>query len=202
MGVVCPDPQLRQALRAHPLGRHLIAAESLFCALSAVLGTPTLSARTLRLAPHPTAPRAARDFVTRILQEWHLGPVVPHAVLLVSELVASSCTHAGTDIDVSMVWDRGALRLAVTDQGPTLAGQPHTDPDLREPGLSVVGELSRTSGFLPTSNGGTFTWAVLDAPRNPPSGPAEDKRTVALTSKHAQTPAEEYSGPTIEQDIR
>lgn len=202
LAVVCPDRHLREALSAHLLGRHLIAADSLFCALTEVLATPALTARTLRLAPHPTAPHAARNFVIRILQQWQLSPIVPLATRVVSELVASSSVHAGTDIELSIVWDRGALRLAVTDQGPALAGQPHSDPDLYEPGLSVVGRLSRTCGFLPTANGGTQTWAVLDAPRSPTAGPAENERTEALISSRAQALAEQYSSPTIEQGIR
>jgi hypothetical protein len=31
--------------------------------------------------------------------------------------VASSSVHADTDIDLSVVWDRGALRLSVGDRG-------------------------------------------------------------------------------------
>jgi hypothetical protein len=165
VAVACPDPQVREVLRAHPLGGHLILTTSLFSAVSAVLATPALTVESRRLAPHPTAPRASRDFVTRTLLDWRLGRVIPFASLVVSELVSSSTINAGTDIDLSVVWDRGALRLAVRDHGPALPGQLPSAVDLHGRGLNVVTGLSRTFGVLPTSDGGKVVWAVLDAPR-------------------------------------
>jgi hypothetical protein len=63
VAVACPDPQVREALAAHPVGGQLIVTASLFSAVSAVLATPALAVEWLHLAPHPTAPRASRDFV-------------------------------------------------------------------------------------------------------------------------------------------
>ena len=63
VAVACPDPQVREALAAHPVGGQLIVTASLFPAVSAVLATPALAVEWLHLAPHPTAPRASRDFV-------------------------------------------------------------------------------------------------------------------------------------------
>jgi len=168
VAVACPDPQVRAALRAHPLGGHLIVAESLFCAISKVLATPTLTIGRLRLAPHPTAPRASRNFVTRTLLDWQLSRVTAYASLVVSELVTSSCINAGTDIDLSVVWNLGALRLCVRDHGPGLPGQPHPDLDLHGRRLTVVARLARAFGVLSTANGGKVVWAVLDAPRQSP----------------------------------
>jgi hypothetical protein len=168
VGVVCPHPQVREALGAHTLGAHLIVTESLFSAISAVLALPTLTPKRLRLAPHPTAPRAARDFVTRALLGWQLNELAPIASLVVSELVTRSSFEAGTDIDLSVVWNLGALRLTVRDHGPRLPGQRHSDPDLHEQGLTLVAGLSRAFGILPTADGGKVVWAVLDAPRPPP----------------------------------
>ena len=169
VAVACPDPRVREALHAHPLGGHLIATASLFSAVSAVLATPTLAVEWLRLAPHPTAPRAARNFVTRTLLDWGLGRAIPSATLVVSELVISSSVHAGTDIDLSVVWDRGALRLTVRDHGPALPNQSCSVLDLHGRGLTVVAGLSRAFGALPTADGGKVVWAVLDAPRLRPS---------------------------------
>jgi hypothetical protein len=67
VAVACPDPVARRALRAHPLGGHLIVTELLAPAIAAVLETPYLMVRSLRLAAHPTAPRACREFLTRTL---------------------------------------------------------------------------------------------------------------------------------------
>jgi len=168
VAVACPDPLVRDALRVHPLGRHLITAESLFSAMTAVWAIPDQVVQSLVLAPHPTAPRASRDFVTRTLLDWRLSRVIPAASLVVSALVASSTTHAGTVIDLSVIWDRGALRLSVRDHGPALPGQTPSDPDLQRRGLTVVAALSRAFGVLPTNDGGEVLWAVLEAPRPSP----------------------------------
>ena len=169
VAVACPDPRVREALRAHPLGGHLIVTVSLFSAVSAVLATPTLAIQSLHLAPHPTAPRASRDFVTRTLLDWRLGRVIPFASLVVSELVASSSVNVGTDIDLSVTWDRGALRLTVQDHGPALSHQPYSHLDPHERVLAVVAGLSRAFGVLPTADGGRVVWAVLNAPQPRPS---------------------------------
>jgi len=193
VAVACPDPRVREALRAHPLGGHLIVTVSLFSAVSAVLATPTLAIQSLHLAPHPTAPRASRDFVTRTLLDWRLNRVIPFASLVVSELVASSSTNAGTDIDLSVVWNLGALRLTVRDHGPALPDQPHPVLDLLGRRLTVVAGLSRAFGVLPTADGGKVIWAVLGAPRTPSlSGPHRSaiERQESLIVSNARILAE------------
>src|SRR5450631_1667868 len=137
VAVACPNPWVRDALRVQPLGGQLITAESVSCAMSSVLATPYLIVQCLHLAAHPTAPRAARNFVTRTLLGWRLTRIIPFASLLVSQLVASSSVHAGTDIDLSVVWDRGALRLSVGDHGPAQTGQPPA-PKLHGRGRTVL----------------------------------------------------------------
>jgi len=169
VAVACTDPRVREALRAQPLSGHLIVTSSLFSAVSAVLATPALAVESRRFAAHPTAPRAAREFVTRTLMGWQLGRVIPFASLVISELVSSSSINAGTDIDLSVVWDRGALRLTVRDHGPALPGQRPSPLYLHGRRLTVVAGLSRTFGVLPTSDGGKVVWAVLDAPRPHPT---------------------------------
>jgi hypothetical protein len=169
VAVACPDPRVREALRADPLGAHLIVTESLFSAVSAVLTTPAMVVERLRLAPHPTAARASREFVARTLLDWRLGRVIPVASLVVSELVASSTINAGTEIDLAVVWNQGALRLTVRDRGPALPGQHPAVLELKGRRLTVVAGLSRVFGVLPTSDGGKVVWAVLEAPRSRPS---------------------------------
>ena len=166
VAVACPDPQVREKLKADPLGRHLIVTGSTFSAVSAVLSTPTLVVERLRLAADPTAPRASRSFVTRILKDWRLDPVIPFARMVVGRLVANSMLTVGTAIDLSVSWDAGALRLTIADHGPALLGPRPSDPDLQGRGLTVaVAGLSRTFGVLPTADGGKVIWAVLQAPR-------------------------------------
>jgi len=165
IGVATADPLVRMALRAHPLGRRLIASESLFCAVSEVLATPAPTIERLRLTPHPTAPRAARDFVTRTLLDWQLNRVVPFASLVVSKLVASSFVNDGSDFEVSVAWSLGALRLTVRAHHPGLLGQWDSGSDLDGRDLAAVSRLSRACGTAPTANGGKVVWAVLGAPR-------------------------------------
>jgi hypothetical protein len=165
VAVACPNHRVREYLRAHPLGGHLILTASLFSAISEVLETPSIAVQALHLSAHPTAPRAARDFVTRTLLDWRLGRVIPFASLVVGELVASSSMCAGTDIDLSVLWNLGVLRLTVRDDGPALPSQTHCGPDLHGRGLTVVAGLTRAFGVLPAAGGGKVVWAVLDAPR-------------------------------------
>jgi hypothetical protein len=165
--VVSSDPQVRAALAAHPLGGRLTLAESLFSAVTAVLAAPVVSVERLRLSPHPTAPHASRDFVTRTLLDWRLGRAIPDACLVMSDLVGRSIINAGTDIEVTVAWHRGALRLTVRDHGPALADQP-ADPDLHRAELTVASGLARACAVVPTADGGKVAWAVLEAPRTLP----------------------------------
>jgi hypothetical protein len=165
IAMASPDPQVRKALAAHPVGKELILAASMSSAVFAVLATPAVAIERIRLAPHPTAPRASRNFVTRTLLDWRLGRVIPFASLVVSELVSSSTVDAGTDIELCVAWGRGALRLSVRDHGPALPDQPPAALNLHKGSLTVVAGLSRAFGVLPTPDGGKAVWAILDAHR-------------------------------------
>jgi hypothetical protein len=149
-----------------------------------VLASPALDVERLRLAPHPTAPRASRDFVTRTLLDWRLGRAIPFASLVVSEIVASSTINAGTDIDLSVAWNLGALRLAVRDHGPALPHQRPSVLGLHGRGLTVVAGLSRVFGVMPAADGGKVVWAVLESPR---SG-ASDRRRPRHDPLHQEPP--------------
>ena len=177
VAMACPDPRVRQALAVHPLGGHLILASSIRSAVSSVLASPIPAAEWLRLAPHPTAPRASRDFVTRTLLDWGLGRVIPSAGLVVNKLVTNSTVHAGTDIDLSVAWNLGALRLAVRDNSPDLPRQRRPHLDLRGRGVSVVAAFSRAFGVLPTADGGKVVWAVLNAAQPRPASSTNRSRS-------------------------
>jgi hypothetical protein len=169
VAVACPNPRLREALSNHPLGRHLIVTTSVAPVLSAVLATPIPDVDCLALTPHPTAPRASREFVARALVRWGLGPMVPAASLVASELVTNSTIHAGTAIELSVAWNLGLLRVTVRDKSPDLPrAQFPQFVDVHGRGLSVVAALSRAFGVLPTADGGKAVWAVLNAARPKP----------------------------------
>jgi len=180
VAVACLDPKVREALRAHPLGGHLIVTASTLHAASAVLSSPVPAIEWLRLAPHPTAPSVSRDFVAHTLLDWGLGTLIPSASLVVSELVTNSTIHAGTDIDLSVAWNLGALRLTVRDRSPELPRQRYSPLDVCGRGLFVVAGLSRAVGVLPTSDGGKVVWAVLNAAR--PLSPTSPRRPELVTT--------------------
>lgn len=163
VAVASPDASVRDDLRRKPLGGHLLVTESVRLALSTVLETAAPVAQSLRLAPHPTAPRASRDFVSRTLLDWQLGPRIPTACLVVSELVTNAMVHAGTDIDLSLAAHRGILRVTVRDHGAGLPLHLVAPVGLHGRGLAVVAGLSRGWGVLPTAGGGKVVWAVIDS---------------------------------------
>jgi anti-sigma regulatory factor (Ser/Thr protein kinase) len=184
VAVACPDPLVREALSNHPVGRHLILTASVAPVLSEVLATPIPDVDCLMLTPHPTAPRASRDFVVRALLRWGLGPLIPAASLIVSELVTNSTIHAGTDIKLSVEWNLGLLRLTVRDKSPDLPRQQFPQClDVHGRGLNVVAALSRAFGVLPTAEGGKAVWAVLNAARPQPSTINGMNRLTAVLEK-------------------
>ena len=142
------NPLAGETLSGKPLGCHLIVSTCLRQALSSVLQAASPALELLRLAPHPTAPRACRDFVTRTLLDWRLSQFIAPAALVVSELVMNAITHAETDIDVSISAHQQQIRVAVRDHslhppvGPRSADAPR-------PGLPIVACLSRAWGVLP-----------------------------------------------------
>jgi hypothetical protein len=163
VAVACPDEQVRNNLRSKPLGEHLLVTASVRLALSSILRSPTTVVQSLRLTPHPTSPRAARDFVSRTLLDWQLGQRIPIACLLVSELATNAMLHAGTAYDVSLAAHLQDLRVSVRDHSPGMS-MPHGEHlDLNGRGVTLLADLSRAWGVLPAADGGKIVWAVLDA---------------------------------------
>jgi hypothetical protein len=168
VAVACPDPQVRQALRAHLLGRRLIVTASLLSARAAVLATRTLTVERLRLAEHPTAPRAARDFVTHTLglasEPGHsLGK--PGGKRARGEL-EYQCRHRHRPVRRLEPWGAAPDRSRPRSRP---AGSAVSSFGLHRRGLTIVAGLSRAFGVLPTADGGKVVWAVLEAPRPRPS---------------------------------
>jgi hypothetical protein len=172
VAVACPFPRVRDALRSHSLGHHLLVTPSLLSAMTAVMATRVLTVERLRLAPDQAAPRLAREFLHRTLLRWRLDPVIPSASMVISELVSNAAMDASKDIDVSITWDHGGLRLTVRDDGADLPPQPYSHLDSHGRRLSVVALLSRAFGALPTAGGGKVVWAVVDASRGAWEQPA------------------------------
>ena len=167
VAVTCLGRRDGQTLRTNLLGGHLTVTASLPPALSAILQSARPAGVTRRLAPHPTAPRAARDLVSRALVDWRLSQQIPDACLVVSELVTNAMIHAGTDIDVTLAEHRRSVRVAVRDHNHVLPVERRGRSDEHGRGLGIVAELASAWGVLPHSDGGKVVWAVFDAAPRP-----------------------------------
>lgn len=183
VAVACRDAQVRAALKAHPVGGHLIVTKSVLIAVAEVLATPAPAVEWLRLAPSPNAARTARDFVTRALLRWQLGAAIPSVCLVASELVTNAAMHAGTDIDVSVAWSPAALRLTVGDRSSALPHQQHYRFDRHGRGLTIVAGLSRAFGVLPSAPVGKVVWAVFDVPKPHASTRSRHHEPASATSE-------------------
>jgi len=162
MVLVCND-EVRTSVQQLPWGEHLVVTTSLLEALAILTGRPDQDTVELRLAPHPTAPRAARDFVSRTLLDWRLARTIPSACLVASELATNAMIHAQTNLAVTLTDADGRLRIAVRD-GSSNQPRPHrAHPDRTEGrGLQIVASLTRAWGVLDTRDGGKVVWAVTD----------------------------------------
>lgn len=150
--------------------------------MSETLDSPTPRMESLRLAPHPTAPRASRAFVSRTLSGWQSAEAVPGACVVVSELVANAMTHAETDIDLSIALRGDAIRLTVRDGSPEAPLVRCAPNDRHGRGLTIVAGFSRAWGVLPTHVGGKVVWAVIAV-----AGLA-DRPTGAMTASGHPSP--------------
>ncbi|MFF4799287.1 ATP-binding protein [Streptomyces sp. NPDC001351] len=123
--------------------------------------------------PHaPGAVSAVRHRIRRILADWNLAADLTEDVLLVaSELLTNAIVHALPPATLSLSRsevDRcGAVRVEVTDMGPTTTGLPASalDPDEHGRGLDIVTALATRCG-VHVHAGGTSRWAELQAGRD------------------------------------
>ncbi len=161
VAVALPDARVRDMLRANPLGDYLVVAGTRRLAIEGVMRAPAAARRSLRLMPHRTAPRAARQFVSSALLDHGLDERVPAASTVVSELVTNAVLHAGTEIDLSVAVSDDRCRISVRDLEPAPPQRPASPGTLHGRGLTIVEGLSTARGVLPTSVGGKVVWAVL-----------------------------------------
>jgi anti-anti-sigma factor len=102
-------PQVAEALRRAGASQLLRVYATVEEAVEAARARPPALQDELRLAPVPTAARAARAFVREVCRAWRLDApdttVVERAGLVANELVTNAVIHAHTD-----VWLRLELR--------------------------------------------------------------------------------------------
>lgn len=110
----------------------------------------------VRLPAARTSPGDARRFITRTLQEWHIGKEpADTACLLATELVTNAVLYATAPIELVMeTWDN-RLRVQVLDHTQRLpAARAPRDPlSLSGRGLGMVKDLAATWGVTPRADG-------------------------------------------------
>lgn len=168
--VAAPDDDVRTALTVatDAAPRMLVRAdpEDLDAAMADEDALPPVRRARLQLPPQPTAPRDARDFVSRTLAEWSLPSLTAAASLVVSELATNSLLHAVTVLDVTLSRVDGRVRVAVRDRGggvPAAVAEAAGEHTLDGRGLQLVQAVSRSWGVIPAASRGKTVWAVLDS---------------------------------------
>jgi anti-sigma regulatory factor (Ser/Thr protein kinase) len=116
---------------------------------------------TIRLSPHPTSARAAREFVAKTLVGWGRVNQVEAAVLLTSELVTNAIIHARTRVVVTLRVVGDSVRIAVVDES-TERPYPRPQPDQLGGGrgLMLVEALADSWG-VSAEGGGKSVWFEL-----------------------------------------
>ncbi|MDH6137809.1 hypothetical protein P3T37_007244 [Kitasatospora sp. MAA4] len=138
-------------------------------------GLPTHGQRRrLHLAGTRGQVARGRDFTRQALADWHWLPergrgepgAAEDALLLVSELLANACLHAGGPHGLLLDASAERLRIEVTDGSGTLPSPrlPHEPGRPGGHGLHVVQRLSDRWGATPTAEGKTV-WLEIAAPK-------------------------------------
>jgi anti-sigma regulatory factor (Ser/Thr protein kinase) len=166
--VACRNAQVREALRERFGSSRLAFASSMLAATALVADGPHLLRAELTLPRHPASVGAARRFLARTCEEWHVAPCAEAGVLVVSELTANAVQHTVDQVRVVLVSDgRGMVRVGVRDQvrdAPATVDADQESPSGR--GLLVVEALSQACGALPTGDGGKLVWARVEPERD------------------------------------
>ncbi|MGW7437076.1 ATP-binding protein [Streptomyces sp. NPDC054849] len=130
--------------------------------------------RRLVLHDIPDAVTRCRDFTREALTAWHWTATArdesEDVLLLVSEVVANACLHAGGPRALLLDCTDERLRVEVTDGNPVApAPRPRTDPGLPGGhGLLIVERLARSWGSVPTADG-KYVWLEVDSPLRSPA---------------------------------
>lgn len=142
-----------------------------------VLAPRVLFRGTFLQAESASAGRNARAFVTAVLADWRIVPLIDDAVLCVSELVGNAVQHAVKpvvgaveDRRISIgvrCWGAFALFLEVGDYDPQMPRLPDPTDDLAlcGRGLTIVGALSDQFWWERAAHGGKVVYARFHLPR-------------------------------------
>jgi anti-sigma regulatory factor (Ser/Thr protein kinase) len=114
--------------------------------------------------PHPperASARRARHFVASLFDDMD-APCAQDTVLLVSELVTNTVTHAGTPVTVDVQVRPDRVRVEVADDDPRVPAPLDVGPESTTGrGLDIVRRQATRWGVTPTSHGKSV-WFEID----------------------------------------
>lgn len=124
---------------------------------------PDLGTMKHRLAAHPRSAGEARSAVAASLRTWSLDSFTDDAALLVTELVSNAVSHAGSEVEVSVLLRPDAVRVEVADFSPVgkVEAVPAADDAEGGRGLGIVESLASRWGVITHADGKTV-WFELD----------------------------------------
>lgn len=110
----------------------------------------------------PESVAAARNFLTSVLDDWHLDSLVDTAALLVSETVTNALLHARSTADIQVWRTATGIEVEVSDLDDRLPTPRALDLEAESGrGLRLLDELSAAWGAEP-SDAGKRVWFRLD----------------------------------------
>jgi anti-sigma regulatory factor (Ser/Thr protein kinase) len=121
------------------------------------------------------APKTARQLLSDVLALWDCDDVDDVAALLTSELVTNVVKHARTDLVLEVSLRSSILRVAATDDDPTLPERRTPDAEATTGrGLYLIEALAHEWGVEPRPGGKTVWFDVQLHPKAAePPRPAE-----------------------------
>ncbi|MEV7441765.1 ATP-binding protein [Streptomyces sp. NPDC091204] len=130
--------------------------------------------RLLVLHEAANAVTRCRDFTRRALADWRWPPgpaeegtpgaeITDDVLLLVSEVVANACLHAGGPTSLALRCTSERLRIEVTDASPAAPRATHGSDPSRPGGhgLLIVERLGRDWGWSPVGGNGKCVWVEI-----------------------------------------
>lgn len=116
----------------------------------------------IMLEPHPSSVGRARRWLSRQLEEWDLEDLDYDVSVVLSELVTNAVLHAKTQIELTITYREGALRLEVCDASTVMpAPRGHVASSTTGRGLHLVAALATSWGYEPRETGKSV-WAEFD----------------------------------------
>jgi anti-anti-sigma factor len=162
----CVQPAVAEVLGRLGVAHFLPLYASLEEAVGHAFMRPAYLYEELRLAQTPTAPAAARLFVSQTLQDWRVAlpdeEVSQQAQLLADELVTNAVVHARSDLWLRLELRGDLVHIAARDLDRRLLRPVVDDPwGAGGRGLRLVEGIATAWGVQHHPDGGKVVWCTL-----------------------------------------